>query len=295
MWINLIIELSGVFLKSLASWLCVVLLVGLLGCSKNGGSGTEKPAPPGTDPPTAQNIIRVMTYNIHRGNPPGQAGNVIDLEATAAVIKSQKPDLVSLNEVDVNTKRSGVNLDEAKMLGELTGMHAYFAKAMNHDGGQYGDAVLSKYPIEESYRYALPFKVDGSEPRDMAMIKVTAKGKTILFAATHLDHLATEENRILQANIIVSDVLPGLKWPLILGGDLNATPESETIRILSTKLTAGCSGSGCPLSFPYNAPDRTIDYIMISSAKDFSFKSYKAVTGATASDHLPVIAEIQLK
>lgn len=282
-------------LNRLGNWIVLLLLMGLSGCAKSSASKGGQTGPPDPDPPATEKIIRVMTYNIHRGNPPGQADNVIDLEATAAVIKSQKPDLVSLNEVDVHTKRSGVSLDEAKKLGELTGMHAYFAKAMDYDGGQYGDAVLSKYPIEESFRYGLPFKVAGSEPRDIAMIKVRVEGKEILFASTHLDHLATEENRILQANTIVNDILPQLKLPLILGGDLNATPESETIRILSKQFTAGCDGKACPLSFPYNGPDRTIDYIMISSSSDFEFKSYKAVAGATASDHLPVMAEIKLK
>ena len=273
----------------------ILSLVCVLGCSKSTGSDGGKANPPGTDPPTKETVIRVMTYNIHRGNPPGQNADVIDLNATAAVIKSQHPDLVCLNEVDVHTKRSGVTLDEAQKLGELTGMHAYFAKAMNYDGGQYGDAVLSKYPIEQRFRYALPFKITGSEPRDIAMIKVKSGDKTFLFATTHLDHLATEENRILQANTIVADILPDLKLPLIIGGDLNAPPESETIRILSTKLTAGCKDKGCPLTFPYDAPKSTIDYIMVSSTEDFEFKSYKAVNGATASDHLPVIAEIILK
>lgn len=282
-------------LNRLGNRAVILLLIGLLGCTKSSEPGGNKTSPPDSDPPVTEKIIRVMTYNIHRGNPPGQADNVIDLEATAAVIKSQKPDLVSLNEVDVYTKRSGVGLDEAKKLGELTGMHAYFAKAMNYDGGQYGDAVLSKYPIEESFRYSLPFKVAGSEPRDIAMIKVRVEGKAILFASTHLDHLATEENRILQANTIVNDILPQLKLPLIMGGDLNATPESETIGILSKQLIAGCNGKACPLSFPYNAPDRTIDYIMVSSKDDFAFESYKVVAGATASDHLPVTAEIKLK
>ena len=223
------------------SWLVILLMVCAAGCSKSAGSESKTP-PPDPDPPAGKTVIKVMTYNIHRGNPPGQEANVIDLGATAAVIKSQNPDLVCLNEVDVHTKRSGVSLDEAKKLGELTGMHAYFAKAMDYDGGQYGDAVLSRYPIEDSFRYVLPFKVAGSEPRDIAMIKINAEGKALLFAATHLDHLAADENRIYQANIIVEDILPDLKLPLIIGGDLNARPESETIGILSRKLTAGCSG-----------------------------------------------------
>lgn len=271
--------------------LCMMLLAS---CSKKPISKDTK-SDAGDEPPKVERVIKVMTYNIHRGNPPGQGEDIIDLNATADVIKAQHPDLVSLNEVDVNTKRSGITLNEAKKLGELTGMHAYFAKAMDYDGGQYGDAVLSKYPIIEEIRYSLPFKVAGSEPRDIAMIKVEIAGKKLLFASTHLDHLATEENRILQANTIVQDILPKLKLPLIIGGDLNATPESETIGILNTKLMMGCKDQGCPLTFPYNVPDRCIDYIMVGSSKDFEFKSYRSIEGVVASDHLPLVAEIALK
>lgn len=282
-------------LNRCSNWILVLILVCILGCSKSAGSEGGKTNPPDPDPPVKEKVIRVMTYNIHRGNPPGQPADVIDLNSTAEVIKSQHPDFVCLNEVDVHTKRSGVSLDEAQKLGELTGMHAYFAKAMDYDGGQYGDAVLSKYPILESYRYVLPFKIEGSEPRDIAMIKVEVEGTSFLFATTHLDHTAAEDNRILQANTIVNDILPELTLPLIIGGDLNAIPESETIGILSGKLTAGCKGNTCPLTFPYNAPNRTLDYIMINDKKAFEFKSYKVVSGVTASDHLPVIAEIKLK
>lgn len=273
--------------------LILLLLVSACGKSKPNHPGLDTP-PQDTTRPDAT-VLKVMSYNIHRGNPPGQASNVIDLQATANVIKAQKPDLVCLNEVDKNTRRSGVNVDEAKELGRLTGMYYYFAKAMDYDGGQYGDAVLSRFPIIDSVRYALPFEKAGSEPRDIAMITIEVNGKKILFASTHLDHLGTEENRILQANIIVNNIIPSLKYPLIIGGDMNAFPESKTIAILNKKLTMGCKGNGCPLTFPYNKPTRSIDYIMFTPSDHFTFLSYKAIEGMIASDHLPLVAEIRIE
>jgi endonuclease/exonuclease/phosphatase family metal-dependent hydrolase len=86
-----------------------------------------------------QGTLKVMTYNIHHGNPPAKEG-LIDLEAIAEVIKGQAPDLVALQELDVLTKRSG-NIDEVKKLAELTGMHAFFSKGIDHEGGEYGVAV----------------------------------------------------------------------------------------------------------------------------------------------------------
>ncbi len=269
-----------------------VVLVLFAAC---GNGNAEPSAPPGGNNdsiPEKEIVIKVMSYNIHRGVPPG--ANVVDLSQVANVIKAQDPDLVALNEVDKNTKRSG-SIDIAKELGKLTGMHYYFAKAMDYDGGQYGDAVLSKYPIVDAMRYALPpDDVSGIEPRDIAMIAVEVEGEKILFASTHLDHTGDEQYRILQAKTIVNDILPDLKYPLIIAGDWNATPESEPISILTKALTPGCYGSGCPFTFPYDFPNRTIDYIMYTPKHRFVFLSYKSIFGINASDHLPVVAEIRL-
>lgn len=274
--------------------LFVLLFAGA--CNKNNASPPGEAAPPVED--TTQKdaaILKVMSYNIHRGNPPEAGADVIDLQQAANVIRSQQPDLVALNEVDKFTRRSGVSLDEARELGRLTGMYYFFAKAMDYDGGQYGDAVLSKYPIIDSIRYALPpYNVKGIEPRDIAMITVEVSGKKILFASTHLDHTGNEEYRILQANTIVNDILPKLKYPLIIAGDWNATPDSKPISILTQILVSGCSGSGCPLTFPYNNPDRSIDYIMFTPDDQFTFMSYKAIPGMIASDHLPLVAEVRI-
>lgn len=272
-----------------------IVLVFFIACSK--GKGEKGPAP-GPPPDSAQSsgaVLTVMTYNIHHGNPPESPAGVRDMQGIADLIKAQKPDLVSLNEVDVDNKRSGVTLNEAAEIGKLTGMHVFFAKAMDYQGGYYGDAVLSRYPILDSMRYGMSYVLPGSETRDVAMIEIEVDGKKILFASTHLDHLSPEDNRIYQAQYIVNTLIPQLQYPLILAGDLNAEPDSKTISILEGSLRAACSGSGCPLTFPYNDPDATIDYIMFSREAPFSFVSYKAIAGVNVSDHLPLVAKISME
>ena len=79
-------------------------------------------------------VIRVLSYNIHHANPPSRA-DLIDMKAIANVILSERPDLVALQEADVYTSRSGSSLHQAEELGRLTGMKAYFAKAIDYAGG----------------------------------------------------------------------------------------------------------------------------------------------------------------
>lgn len=61
-------------------------------------------------------------------------------------ITNLQPDLVALQEVDQKTGRSS-GIDQAAELGHLTGMHWVFGKAMDYQGGGYGLAVLSRFPI----------------------------------------------------------------------------------------------------------------------------------------------------
>lgn len=262
----------------------IALLV--LSCSK--GKGESNPPVPVDS--SVKVPVKVLSYNIRRGIP--MTGTAIDLQGTADVIKAIQPDLVSLSEVDRYTKRSGSTVDQAKELGRLTGMYYYFTRAMAYDGGEYGDAVLSRYPILDSTRIALPIAVAGSETRSVAMITVEVEGIKFNFAATHLDHLGAEDNRILQANTLVKDVVPGISLPLILAGDLNALPASQTIGILKQQFTMGCIN--CAYTFPADKPDRTIDYIMYKPANHFRVMSYGPVTGKLASDHLPLVSVLQM-
>lgn len=269
-------------------------LVFILLISVSCGKSSEPPVKVGPNPkPETGPIVKVMSYNIHIGNPPSKEAAYRDLEAIAQVINVQKPDLVALSEVDKFTKRSGTTVDQAKELGRLTGMNYYFTKAMDYQGGEYGDAVLSRFPILKSERYVLPVTGASFEPRSLALITVEKEGKQFYFGSTHLDHTADDANRNLQANKIV-EIVKALTKPVVLAGDWNARPESAPINILTKTLTPTCTNN-CPYTFSATKPDRTIDYIMFSPTDKFTTKNLRIVNETYASDHLPLVAELELK
>lgn len=275
----------------------VIKIIGILFLLLSGMACKRNQAGPGSEvnpPAKAGPIIKVMTYNIHIGNPPSKPAEVRDLQAIANVINAQKPDLVALQEVDVNTQRSGVNVDQAKELARLTGMNYFYAKAIDFQGGQYGDAVLSRFPILESVSYQLPVTQQlGGETRSVAMITVEKEGYKFYFSSTHLDHLGAEDNRLLQAAEL-NKIVGGLSRPLIIAGDMNAIPSSKTMALLQQQLFMGCN-TACPFTIPATAPTRTIDYIMMRPYNKFNIKNYNVINETYASDHLPLIAEIELK
>lgn len=233
-----------------------------------------------------------MTYNIHHANPPSQADS-IDLAAIVQAIASQKPDLVALQEVDVNTKRSGLG-DQAAVIAQQLGMYSYFGKAIDFNGGEFGTAILSRYPITDTITYLLPdVGGKGNEPRVLTTARVLLpSGENLIFASTHLDHRGKAESRKLQIREILK-LVEGKKLPWILAGDLNAKPDSEEIQLLGSKFGFSCTQ--CPNTFPAGAPDRIIDYIAFYPRNKMEPETHLVVEESYASDHRPVFAVLRMK
>lgn len=238
--------------------------------------------------------VTILSYNIHHANPPSKPG-LIDINAIADVIKQQKADLVALQEVDVHTGRSGITLDQANAIAKLTGMNAFFAKAIDYDGGEYGVAILSKFPMEDKTNIPLPTDDNTKgEHRTLATATIVLPGnKKIIFACTHLDAQHTDINRQLQIKKILG-VLNQKKLPVIIAGDLNAEPASDVIQQLDNYFTRTCI-KDCPFTIPETNPDKTIDYIAYKPSQIFSVVSHSVVKEVYASDHRPVKAVLQIK
>ncbi|QIL38247.1 endonuclease/exonuclease/phosphatase [Pedobacter sp. HDW13] len=263
------------------------LIVALLfsGCSPKIGAGSAA---------KSTNRLRVMSYNIHHCNPPTkEKEGTIDVNAIAKAISLQHPDLVALQEVDVNTKRSG-NINQAVLLAQKLKMNFYFAKAIDHDGGDYGVAILSRFPLSAQKTYKLPKNNSArAEQRVFAIATVEiANGKFIRFASTHLDAERAEENRIMQVKEIVK-LTAAETLPLLIAGDLNAEPGSETIKLFDAAFTRSCGN--CGFTIPVINPKTTIDHIAFKKGNPFNVIYHEVVKERYASDHLPILSVIDLK
>ena len=232
----------------------VLLILTACGVSKNQNRGKNR---------VLGRVLKIMSYNIHIGNPPSKPG-IIDMKAIIKAIKIENPDLVALQEVDVNTNRSG-KINQAENIARSLKMNLYFAKAIDHDGGDYGVCILSKYPISEQKTYQLTtIKDTGGEPRVLATAKIDLKnGKFIRFGATHLDHLNKSVNREVQMEEI-NQIALNETLPFIIAGDLNAVEESSAIQKMDKVFTRTCQK--CDPTFPVVKPNRTIDFIAFRKA-----------------------------
>lgn len=264
----------------------IVLLI-ISGCAK-------KPIQSATAGNDKAVELRVLCYNIHHANPPSKSG-LIDIDAIAKVINAAAPDVVALQELDVFTERSGKNLNQAEAIAAKTGMKAYFAKAIDYAGGEYGIAILSKYPMTGMKNFALPTIAETKgEPRVLATAEIElSSGKKMIFACTHLDALRNDANRVLQIQKI-TEILSKETLPVVLAGDLNSEAGSAPINILDRHYTRSCT-QNCGFTIPEINPNKTIDFIAFSPLSAFNVKKHVVIDEQYASDHLPVFAILELK
>lgn len=228
--------------------------------------------------------LRVLCYNIHHGE--GTDGRV-DLPRLAQVIRAARPDLVALQEVDNQTRRTN-GVDQTAELARLTDLHGRFAKQIDYEGGGYGQALLSRFPLSEVQLHVLP----GMPPREQRLagaVQVDVEGAALTFVTTHLHHINAEFRAAQAAKL--NELFGQTAAPVILAGDLNATPDSEPLLRLSSVWTRA-TGKAPRLTYPAEKPIKEIDYVLVRPEPRFSVVSVEALDEQVASDHRPVLAVV---
>jgi endonuclease/exonuclease/phosphatase family metal-dependent hydrolase len=233
--------------------------------------------------------LRVLSYNIHHGE---GIDRKLDLPRIADVIKSVKPDLVALQEVDRGTERTD-KVDQPAELARLTGMNVVFGGNIRYQGGDYGNAVLSRLPVKRHKNHLLPL-FDNGEQRGVLEVEVEMPNANglLLFLATHLDHRAGDRERVASAKAINELIATSVSQLAVLAGDLNDLPESKTLREFGTMWT-GANEQVLP-TVPVNQPSKQIDFILFRPAERWKTIEVRVLDEAVASDHRAIFAVLEL-
>lgn len=231
-----------------------------------------------------------MTYNIHVGI---GMDKKLDLPRIAAVIQREHPDLVGLQEVDRGVERTQ-RIDEIAELAKLTNMDYAFAFNLKYQGGQYGVAILSRYPIRAT-EHRLYQNRREAERRGFIRAEVTIDGRMVNFVTTHLDY-QYEDGRVFEAEQLLT-ALKDVKGPLILVGDFNDVPTGGAYKLVSEQFADAFTESPVSdqgFSYPADKPAKRIDYIWFRRAERIHTKRLWIVS-TLASDHVPVVADLEIK
>jgi len=258
--------------------------------------------------------LRVLTWNLWWQFGPWQ-DRAIAIEAT---LKTTDADVIALQEVWGDAAEN-----YAGNLAEKLGYHLYHADCMTMNGVGFGNAILSRWPIQKTKKILLSGAEETGETRNALYALIDGPRGPIDFFCTHLNW-RYEQSHIRQVQVrevaaLVKANTAG-KMPPILCGDFNAEPMSEEIRMLTGLTTAaakgvafhdawGVAGRGAGLTWDNrNAfvaaefePDRRIDYIFAGHPKargrghvtDVEIIGNAPLAGVWPSDHFGVMAKLR--
>jgi endonuclease/exonuclease/phosphatase family metal-dependent hydrolase len=243
---------------------------------------------------TAPAPLRVVTFNIRAGTDMARQPS---MERLGDFLDSLRVDIVFLQEVDSRTRRSG-GVDQLAVLAGRTALNGFFAPAMDFDGGHYGTAVLSRFPLREARAIPLPvvraeeLRERYYEPRALLHAVAETPAGPVHLLGTHLDHgrePVFRHTQMLELLAHVADAVPA-GVPVLFGGDLNAPPERPEIRALGLHFRDAWElcGGGDGYTFPADTPVRRIDYLLLRG-----FGCARAeVVPTLVSDHRPLVVTV---
>lgn len=252
-------------------------------------------------------IVKIMSFNIAHGS--GMDGN-LNLERTASVIEDSCASIVGLQEVDRFFGERSLFLDQVEWLGKRLGMYTAYGANIEFaaDNGdmpnhQYGNAILSKYPITYSKNHHMtPVQqwYGNDEQRGVLEAVIEIEDMAISVYNAHLS-LKDEELKLSVKEILA--LTKKSKFPCIVLGDFNAPPFYAPIREMSRHFTDAFlkmkqgDAYTYPAPYSYNTtgvdlkPVTRIDYIFFGPELDVA---QTATISTDASDHLPIVADLVL-
>jgi endonuclease/exonuclease/phosphatase family metal-dependent hydrolase len=240
--------------------------------------------------------IRVISYNIHKCI--GGLDRRYDPERVLELLRHHQPDVLLLQEVDSGVRRSNHH-HQVDLLARELGMtqHAYAGTVPVRSGGQHGNAVLSRFPVLDMNKIDLSIK--WKKPRSALHVRLRVRlpsgtSRTLHVYNLHLG-LAGFERKLQLRRFLDAHPFRGLhhRAPIVVGGDLN-----DLYGTLGPKLLepAGFrSGARRIVTFPAYAPVRALDGLYVRGDVRLAHleRSHHAL-GRVASDHLPLVADIDL-
>ncbi|HWK65024.1 MAG TPA: endonuclease/exonuclease/phosphatase family protein [Rhizobiaceae bacterium] len=237
-------------------------------------------------------MLRILTYNVHSCIGSDRKS---DPARIAEVIAGCQADIIALQELDVGRARTG-GIDQAHAIAAHLDMRAHFHPSLHLEEELYGDAILTALPSDLVKAGPLP---SIGEPRGAIWVSVHVGGVDLQVLNTHLG-LSRRERRDQVVALLGPDWLgnPSCRSPRILVGDFNAMPGSAAYRLLASRMKdfhVDLLPRRPRPTFPARLPLLRIDHIFLDDFIEvLDGGVHRGRVAGTASDHLPLIADIRL-
>jgi endonuclease/exonuclease/phosphatase family metal-dependent hydrolase len=242
-----------------------------------------------------ENVVRLATYNVHSCI--GLDGR-LSPSRIARVLATASPDIVALQEIDVLHDRSRF-VHQAEKIARALNMELHFHPSFEVEEGQYGNAILSRFPLEVMRAGPLPALDKRQQPRGALWVQVDVGGRPLQVLTTHLGLSSTE--RALQVEELLGQEWldhPDCREPFVVCGDMNMLPGSKAYRRMTARLR------DVQKSIERYQPQRTwfapfpltrIDHVFVGeSLRVMQIDIPRTRLSRVASDHLPLVVDLEL-
>jgi endonuclease/exonuclease/phosphatase family metal-dependent hydrolase len=238
------------------------------------------------------NTIKVATYNIHKCV---GIDRKYSPERIVGVLREMDADVVALQEVLCHSHLHERD-HQARFIADGLGMEFRLGENRRINGGAYGNAVLSRYPIEDHQNYDITIKK--YEPRGCLRSTITVNGGPLHFVNVHMGTSFFERrkqvHKMLAEHVLDSPELIGRR---IVAGDFNEWINGVTTRLFKSNFKSidPRLHLGRARTFPGILPLVHLDHVYFDDS--FRLRSaalYRSRTALLASDHLPIVAEFDI-
>lgn len=263
------------------------------------------------------NTLRVMTWNVWGRFGPWEQR----FPSIVATIREEDPDVVLLQEAWV----ADCGPNQAELLGAELGYHHIEAGELLFGSWGLANAVLSRWPISEPIVYSLPCLDAGGWGGQALRCLIQTPSRPLLAYCVALDWppyaSAARQHALNYLVKVIAEDTESTRAPLIVGGDFNASPDSDEIRMLVGRKAVpragfvlydawdyadeGSPGTTWSRTNPWAAPsllpNQRIDYVFAGRPKRGGVGSVVHArtageapkTGIIASDHYAVVADLR--
>jgi len=232
--------------------------------------------------------FHLATYNVHKCR--GMDGRTSP-SRIASVLKGLKADVVALQEV-IGPGPGGRGQEED--IGAQLNMASVLASARILRGHRYGNALLSRFPIDHHITYDL--SPHGYEPRLCQRVDLLMGKHPFDVYNVHLGISRTERMRQAEQLIrILED--PKVPGPKIVMGDFNEWHRRPASKLLSARLD---SLDLAPFlqwrrTYPGLLPVFHLDHIYYQGPVEIiKLEVPRKWLCLVASDHIPLVAEVHI-
>jgi endonuclease/exonuclease/phosphatase family metal-dependent hydrolase len=233
--------------------------------------------------------LRVATYNIHRGRGMDRR---VQPERIAAVLATIDPDIVALQEV-IGPGLTGMG--HAELLGAALGMGWVMAPTRELRRHQFGNVVLSRYPIRDHARLDLSWKTCEARGAQRVSIDIGQPTPLHIFNA----HLGTAllERRYQAPKLADWIDDRSVSGPRIVLGDFNEWGRGLVADELAERLNSLDLYPHLKRrrTYPGFFPLLHLDHIYFSGPIEITrVELPRTRLAKIASDHLPLVADVRI-